>query len=138
MKLSTHLTISAIISGGLYALFRSIPLSVASFLSGFLIDLDHCLDYVREYGWDFNIKKFFETFKEPAYKKIVIIFHGWEIVILLFLISWFSRWNPWILGVTAGVFQHLLLDQIFNIHSRYGYFLVWRMTRWFDIRQFLG
>lgn len=137
MQLKVHFTISAIISSLLYFLFRSFPLAIASFLSGFLVDLDHCLDYIREYGWNFNANKFFQTFRDTAYKKIIIFMHGWEIVLLLIGISWIFQWNAWILGITVGVFQHLFFDQLFNRHSKFGYFVIWRMVRHFDAQKFM-
>jgi hypothetical protein len=110
-----HVAISAVISRVLYAIFKSWALAIAAFVSGIFIDLDHVIDYVIEHGFHFNIKKFFHFFYGEQYKKINLILHRWEWLIILLILSWLTDWNPWITGVFIGFSQHILSDRIYNI-----------------------
>lgn len=126
MKLEHHTAFSILISGALYMVFKSWGLAAACLLSGIFIDLDHIIDYLREYGPPFKIKKFFRIFNEGRLQKAVLILHGWEWVFLLCMFSWMTDWNPFIIGLTLGFAQHLLLDEISNGTNPWGYFLLWR------------
>jgi hypothetical protein len=127
-----HLAISTIISSFLFLLFKSWGLAIASLLSGVFIDLDHIIDYVIEHGFRFNLKKFFNFFYGEQYRKLTLIFHGWEWLILLFTISWLTDWNPWVTGLLIGFTQHMFLDRFYNIATFSSYSLFWRWKNKFD------
>jgi hypothetical protein len=127
-----HVAISAVISGVLYAIFKSWALAIAAFVSCIFIDLDHVIDYVIEHGFHFDIKKFFYFFYGEQYKKITLILHGWEWLIILLILSWLTDWNPWITGVLIGFSQHMLSDRIYNISNFWSYSLLWRWKNKFD------
>lgn len=137
MRPKYHVAISAVISGVLYILFKSWALAFSSFVSGIFIDLDHVIDYVIEHKFDFDIKKFFHFFYGEQYKKITIILHGWEWLILLFIFSWFTDWNPWITGVFIGFGQHMLSDMFYNISNFLSYSLIYRWKNKFDTKVIL-
>ncbi|GAB4534560.1 MAG: hypothetical protein Fur0020_01310 [Thermodesulfovibrionia bacterium] len=132
MRLKHHLSISAGVSGIVYYLSRSWELTTTSFLAGVFIDLDHVIDYFLHEGVRLDIKDFFRFYKEERYKRLTIMFHGWEWLILLLLLSWISDWNPVLTGVLIGFTQHLLLDKFYNV-SRFGsYSFFWRWRRGFE------
>lgn len=130
MTFSQHIALSTVVSGVLYALFRSWGLTVASFFSGIFVDLDHYIDYLIEYGAPFNIKKFFHTIYEEKIKKLYMIFHAWEWLVLLLFITWISGWNHWAIGLLIGYGHHMVTDAVFNLNWPVkGYSLLWRWKR---------
>ncbi len=132
MNFSHHVAVSTIVSSILYLLFKSWSLTIASFLSGIFLDLDHYIDYVFECGSPLNIKKFFNCINEEKLKKIYLILHGWEWSIVLILVGWMLEWNYWIVGVMIGYGHHMLLDALFNTNwPVLGYSLLWRWKKKF-------
>jgi hypothetical protein len=132
MKLHHHTAVSLSISGILYLIFKSWELSIVSFLSGILIDLDHIFDVVREHGWSIKIADFFRICHKGQFNRIFLLLHGWEWIALLGTASWFSRWNPWITGVFIGFTQHMILDNLHNGTNIWCYSILWRWKKDFD------
>ena len=133
MKLHHHTAFSFVISGISYMIFKSWGLAIASFLSGVFIDLDHVADFIREYGWSLNVKKFFRVFHNGCFKKVILLFHGWEWLLLWTALAWLTSWNPWITGILIGLTQHLILDTYYNAPTPLTYSILWRMRREFDL-----
>jgi hypothetical protein len=134
MSLQHHAAISIILSGVLYALFKSWGIAIASLLGGILIDLDHIIDYVREYGIPIDLKKFFHTFYETKYRTLLLILHGWEWLIFLAVAAYLTDWNHWILGFLIGYGHHLVLDQLNNDVHVWTYSVVWRWKNGFNAK----
>jgi hypothetical protein len=132
-----HVIASTAISGVLLLIFKSWGLAVASFVSGIFIDLDHVLDYIFEHGIPSDTKKFFRFFYGEKYKRLTLILHGWEWLILLAIASWQSGWNPWVTGLTIGWAQHMLLDRFYNISTFGSYSFLWRLKNGFDTDKIL-
>lgn len=132
MRLQHHATISAVVSGGLYAAFKSPELAAASFVSGVFMDLDHLCDYVREYGWRIDVKEFFRVCHGHQFQQAVLVLHGWEWLAVWAWLAWACAWSPWLLGILIGFCHHLVCDQLANGVSRWGYFLLWRMKKRFS------
>lgn len=132
MTLLHHVTASAIISGALFLIFRSWGLAATSLLSGIFIDLDHVIDYIRERGFRYDTRRFFDFFYEEKYDSITLIFHGWEWLALLLFLSWRTEWNPLVTGTFIGCSQHLILDKIYNIATFGSYSFFWRLINGFD------
>ena len=136
MKFSHHIAVSSFVSGILYVFFKSWSLTIASFLSGILLDLDHYIDYVFECGSPFQVKRFFHYIYEEKLEKIYLILHGWEWSVILLLTGWMMDWNHWIVGITIGYGHHMVFDAIFNRHwPVLGYSLLWRWKRDFVSEQ---
>lgn len=131
MKLSHHTAYSLTISGMLYMMFKSWELTLSSFLAGIFIDLDHIYDYVREHGWSLNVRDFFRVNNTGQYDRVVLLWHAWEWLVLLAIISWATNWNPWITGILVGFTQHLVLDTARNGSNLWCYSLVWRWAKGF-------
>jgi hypothetical protein len=133
LKPTAHVAASAIVSASLYCFSKSPLIAGVSFLCGFLIDIDHIFDYIREYGLRANVKEFFRIFHETRFRKLFLIFHAWEWVPCLFVLAGNLEWNGLILGIGIGMFQHLLLDQIDNGFTAGGYFIVYRTIKRFSM-----
>jgi len=127
-----HAASSVVFSAILYAVFRSWPLTVSSFVTGVFVDVDHVVDYVAEHGARPDLKLFFRTCYDRNLKRARLVFHGWEWLILCSLGAWASGWNPWVTGATLGFGQHMLLDHLSNGPSPLGYSLLWRLSVKFD------
>jgi hypothetical protein len=132
MKLHYHTAWSALISGILFMIFKSWGITLASFITGIFIDLDHFIDYAREYGSPFKIKNFFHICHSCQFNKIILLWHGWEWIILIAIIAWLTDWNPWVTGALIGFTHHMLLDALFNSSNLWSYSLIWRWKNNFD------
>jgi len=128
MKLGHHITISTGISAVVYHLSGSLGLTLVSFLSGILMDLDHVVDYALHHGRKFDIRDFFSFFAEERYKRLMLIFHGWEWLIGLLFLSWLTKWNVLITGIFIGFSQHLLMDKLYNISRFSSYSFFYRLS----------
>ncbi|TNF53025.1 hypothetical protein EP227_06565 [bacterium] len=137
MQPKYHVAISAVISGVLYILFKSWALAFSSFVSGIFIDLDHVIDYMVEHGLHIDMKKFFHFFYGEQYRKLTLILHGWEWLIVLLILSWLTSWNPWVTGVFIGFSQHLISDRVYNISNFWSYSLIFRWKNKFDTKVIL-
>ena len=133
LKPVVHVTASAVVSAIVFGITRSVNCSVVSFFTGFLIDIDHVFDYLREYGFQPDRKKFFRVFYENRFDKVLLVFHGWEWIAVLFSLSYVTRWNEPLLGVGIGVLHHLILDQMGNNATGPGYFFFYRAAKGFAL-----
>jgi hypothetical protein len=132
MRIEHHTAISVVISGILFMVFKSTGLAVACLLSGIFIDLDHIIDYLREHGWPFKVKKFFYVFDKKDFNQIMLLWHGWEWLILFVAAAWLSEWNPWVTGTFIGLTQHIIFDSVFNSNRLRSYSILWRWKQDFD------
>ncbi len=132
MRLKQHITISLFFSAFLFAITKSWIISTSSLISGFLIDCDHVLDYFWGFRKRFRVKEFFNDHYNGEIKFIMVIFHSWELLVLLSICALLIGWNPWIIGITIGFTQHVVVDQIFNKPNRWLFFFFWRLNNGFD------
>ncbi len=132
MKMEHHIVLSAAVSGAVFAVSRSWPMTVSSFVIGVLLDADHVLEYLREFGVRVDVAHFFRASYEREYTKVYLWLHAWEWLPLLVLAAWWSGWNGWLAGVLIGWTQHMIADQIANTPHAWSYFLIGRWRHQFD------
>lgn len=135
MKLEHHTVFSVVLSGILYAIFKSRTLAIASLLPGILTDVDHVIDYLIEYGIPFDVKKFFRSCYQGQYSRAYLFLHAWEWFFFGLIVAWLTDWNLWVVGLSIGFGQHMALDQLSNRPRRWGYFLFWRWKNDFKFKQ---
>src|SRR5688572_27655188 len=116
MRTLGHVIASAGVGLATYHRYKSPGAAIASFLVGFLIDLDHIVDYVKAHGWKWNWQRFNEAKHEHYSGKLYLPLHSYELVALFFLL--FRKAHPYRVGITVSVLTHLLLDQKFNPSRR--------------------
>lgn len=134
MKPSTHAISSAVAAGAAYAVTSSSEFSLAIFLAGVFIDLDHLLDYVREYGLQPKPVFCYHKFRKTEFRRLVLLLHSWELISGLWLAAVVFG-NQLMAGTAAGMTLHLVLDQVGNnVHAR-TYFLFWRMWNRFETKK---
>ena len=131
MKAHYHTAASLAASAILYLLFKSWGMAAACFVSGVFIDLDHILDYLREQGWPFKVRRFFEICHNGQFDRIMLIWHGWEWLALWSLAAWVTDWNPLITGALIGIALHMIMDTLHNCNSPISYSLLWRWQKGF-------
>jgi len=110
-------------------------MALSCFLSGIFIDIDHIYDYLREHGFTFKVKDFIHEFCSGNFNRITLFFHSWELLFLIAIIAWFTKWNPTITGVLIGFGHHLVLDTFYNGNTARAYFFIWRWKRDFKYAQ---
>lgn len=138
MKLIQHIAISIGVSALVWACFRSSAAAMACFLTGVFLDIDHLIDYVVNYGLQFRVKRFFKAFEYEAFENIFIFLHSWEFIIIYLVLLWLIDWKPVAIGAVIGIIVHLLLDHFFNNHSKWAYFLSYRLFHRFSGKHFYG
>jgi hypothetical protein len=127
-----HAAVSTLVAGGLYVAFHSWQMAAASLISGILVDIDHTIEYVVEYGFSLDIRRFLRLVHEARYKRVFYILHSWEWFVISLAAIWTMGWPAWGLGLVAGYGQHLFLDQIGNRGELMSYSLIWRWRQGFD------
>jgi hypothetical protein len=91
-------------------------MGTAFFLAGWVIDLDHALDFTLTWGpHEGFIRMSRMGIGEMNRPNTVYMFlHGYEITLLVALLALFFPGSPWLWGVALGHFFHLILDQVTN------------------------
>jgi hypothetical protein len=92
----------------------SLALTAGIAAGGFLIDVDHAVDYVLfERQRDLRPSVFLRYYLEGRVKRVVVVLHSYELFALLGLLAWhldvLALW-----GYLMGALMHLALDIIFN------------------------
>jgi hypothetical protein len=110
-----HLATSLALSGVAYAFTGSLELAAACIAGGFLIDVDHYLDYlVFERQWRRpSPVDFLRYYFRYSPKKLVLPLHSAELMTLLLVVMW-VRPMPWLIGYWLGALMHLILDVLIN------------------------
>lgn len=138
MRTVGHIITSAGVGCASYLVYRSRKAAVASFLAGFLIDLDHIFDYVRAHGWKPNWDKFSEASHEKYSGKLYLPLHSYELLALFFFLFKGPARQPYRVGITVSILTHLLLDQRCNPSRKAGtYFLAHRIRKRFNAHEIL-
>lgn len=134
MSLALHLSIHFLlaISVGLLVgrFFRSWPVALtASILGGFLIDIDHVLEYIFFFH-NFNISGFLSGQQFLLSQKNYLYFHAWEYLPLILFLAWAFRKKEKVfvslLALACGVFVHLATDVAINRFSIKFYSITYR------------
>ncbi len=115
MKIQAHIIYSCGLSGILFFIIQSWLISVSTFISGILIDIDHLVDYfINEKQIKFDIKDFFYKCENNKLLTAVLPFHSYEFILLLILISYFVK-DSILTGISIGFSIHLLIDVIAGV-----------------------
>ncbi|MFH1784557.1 MAG: hypothetical protein ABH868_06670 [bacterium] len=138
MKPSRHVIVSLGVGAVLSLWLNNMYLWVICLLSGVLVDVDHILEYMMEYGWrDFTFWKCYKTSESRKFKKMHLVLHSSELFLLLWFFVVYTR-NIYLLAATLGYSFHLGLDAIGNRIGVRSYSLLWRAINRFSADKFLG
>ncbi|MDD5556940.1 MAG: hypothetical protein PHN82_06795 [bacterium] len=130
-------------SGALWLLFRSLPVSLWSLAGGTLIDVDHLYDYARHRHRPplarADIRHFFDIVGNGRLDRVFLILHSWEVVAAgLIGGALLPAAGAAIIPLSFGMAFHLLLDAAANGKAVLRYSLIARTARRFDGRFFYG
>jgi len=141
IPLSIHLLIHfslAIMSGYLAGrYFKNLILGIlVGFIGGFLIDLDHVLEYFLVYGPHFNLIYFLQGRQFLISDQIHLWFHAWEYVAVFIIFSFIIKKNKGIkailLTLALAISVHLLTDTVINRVPLKFYTLSYRASQNFS------
>jgi hypothetical protein len=138
-----HLVTTAAACATAAALTGDATLTAGIAVGGFLIDVDHAIDYVLvERQRDLRPGTFLRYYLEGRTRRLVLALHSYELFALLAVAAWWSG-AVWLWGYLAGGLMHLALDLLFNgeLMPRsivpfycFGY----RLAHRFDAQRLLG
>jgi hypothetical protein len=140
MHPSKHVISSIIVSALVWWWLRSSVAALACFLAGVFIDLDHIVDFLYNAPRRFGLRRFFRAFEFEIPENIFVFLHSWEfaLVWLALLLSLPETRQPVALGLFVGFVTHLGLDNLFNRHARWAYFLFYRLRHGFTGKYYYG
>lgn len=127
MKPIFHLGASIITGVVTFLITKTISPTIACFLVGWLVDVDHIWDFYKNAGKDFNVKRFVNAFQNGEVKKAYLYLHSYELLFTLVLLCFFTHFNHLLSFTTLGFAVHLLFDQIFNPVKPLTYFITYRI-----------
>ena len=109
-----HLVTTAAAATAVGYVTGSLPLAAAVATGGFLIDVDHAVDYVLfDKRRDLRPGAFLRYYVEGHVRKTVLALHSYELFALLGVIAWWTG-ATWLSGYLLGALMHLALDIVFN------------------------
>ena len=138
-----HLVTTVAACAASAALTGNAAVTAAVATGGFLIDVDHAVDYVLfERQRDLRPGVFLRYYLEGRTRRLVLALHSYELFALLGVAAWWSG-ALWLWGYLAGGLMHLALDLIFNgkLTPRsivLFYSFVYRLAHRFDATALLG
>ncbi len=124
-------------SVALYLCLKSLPGAIGCFTVGVFIDLDHFHDYlVHSRFRPASLKQFFDVCHNMKLSKLYLVFHSYEIILLLFLAGFLTGWSDLTIGITTGFIVHLVVDELTN-KKKYAlnplfYFFIYRLIKGFS------
>ena len=93
---------------------ESLALAGGIAAGGFLIDVDHAIDYVVfERQRDFRPGAFLRFYVEGRMRRTVLMLHSYELFAVLAAVVWWLNPLP-LTGYLLGALVHLALDIVFN------------------------
>ena len=110
-----HLATAIALSGVAYASTGSAEAAAGCFAGGFLIDVDHYLDYlIFEKQWSRpGPLSFLSYYFKRSPKRLVLPLHSAELMTGLFAVLLFHPW-PLLVGYWFGAAMHLTFDVLVN------------------------
>lgn len=137
VHLSIHVLLSLLAGVIVWRIWRKPLLAVIfGFMGGFLVDLDHFIDYYLAFGGKWNWRYFEGGYQFLKSGKVHILFHAWEYVIIFLLLVFLFR-NKYgktiFLSLALGLFFHLATDVIIDDTPIKSYSIIYRIDHNFDI-----
>ena len=127
MKPINHFGVSLIAGVATFLTTKTISPSIACFLVGWLVDVDHIWDFYRNGCSGFSIKRFGNAMDNGKIKRAGFYFHSYELLLILVSLCFITHFNYLLSFTTLGFAIHLFLDQMCNPVNPLTYFLTYRM-----------
>lgn len=102
-----HLVTTAAAGAAAYGATGSPALTAGLVAGGFLIDVDHAVDYVLfERQRDLRLHAFLGYYLSGRVKRTVLLLHSYEVAAVLALVAW-ATGRQWLWGYLLGMALHL-------------------------------
>src|SRR5438128_8792493 len=109
-----HLVTTAVAAGVGLAATGSVPFAAGIVVGGFLIDVDHAVDYlIVERQRELTPAAFLRYYTEGRARRAVLALHSYELFLALAVLAWWLD-STWLAGYLAGGAMHLGLYIGFN------------------------
>lgn len=129
IDISIHLVTTILLSVLIYLKMGSIFYVFCVILGGIFIDLDHLIDHFMFFKNKFTFRDFFRHTHLKS-KKAYVLFHSWELNLILFIAGLLLNSQALIILVLAAS-MHLAVDNI-QRKNKLFYFLLYRLHNKFD------
>jgi hypothetical protein len=141
LHLSIHLFFAILAGIIIWCIFRR-NLFIAllgGILGGFLIDLDHFIDYFLAFGWNIHLIWFLQGYEFIKLDQIHLFFHAWEYAIILLAMGFLlksKKSKVLVLSLALGIFFHLSCDVIMNegLMTK-SYSMIYKIKQDFQIKK---
>jgi hypothetical protein len=130
-----HLLVSVIIGIIGLIITHDIAVLFLTIIFGSFVDFDHYFEFINTSGIKeaFSIKDFYSSKHFIESNKMVLIFHSWEYVFILFFITILINFDLMLLFISFGYTSHIIMDHFGNYDlSKSFYFLTVRMYLKFE------
>ena len=127
MMLPGHIVASSVTAAWFGVTTQSPVGTIACFLSGIFIDLDHVLDF---YIFKKNLPRSYKELKDFCLDpsgKIYLFLHSYELMAFLWVVVFCFKPSVLFVGLLFGMSVHLLLDQLTNAIYPLAYFIFYRL-----------
>lgn len=143
LHIFTHFALAILVGYLAGRHFKQIKLGILiGFLGGFLIDLDHLLEYLLFFGPHFNLGYFLDGRQFLLSNQIHLWFHAWEYIPLLILAAIILKKHKILetilVTLALAMSVHLLTDSIINQYSLQYYSLAYRADNNFAVEKLLS
>lgn len=114
---------------------------VAGILGGFLIDLDHVIEYFLVFGPNFNLHYFLEGRQFLMSDKVRLVFHAYEYFPVLIVLAYLLREKRnvaiFLLALAFAGLVHLVSDSFINNYPPRNYLIIYRASKGFSTPKLL-
>lgn len=117
-----------------YKKSKSIKNGIAVLVVSYFVDLDHLIDYIIYFGFDFNIYRFLSGVYFDLSDHAYVLLHAWEWLFVFGIISYFRGWRSKFTVLFFGLLSHLIIDTI-SVESIALYSIIVRVSMDFYIVQ---
>lgn len=139
IHISIHFFVSLLAGTVVFFIWKKAFFSfLAAIVGGFLIDVDHLVDYYIAFGFYFRLDYFLKGYQFLESDKLYIFLHGWEYGIILLVVAFIVRekiTRSVFLALALGLFFHLTTDVFLNSMPAKSYSLVYRIKNEFSIEK---
>lgn len=132
MSPARHVLASTVVSAGVYAATDSWASTLLSWAGGFLIDIDHALDYCVLNHRMASLSTISDFYKKRRFSKVFLWFHAVEWIPLIAGIGWWTGQRSMTLAFLIGYCHHLLFDWFTNGGHPLLYLISFRLKHRFE------
>ena len=132
MSPSAHVVASTMTSAAFFQATHSLDGTIACFLSGIFIDIDHHFDlwiYKKKFLW--HLKELYHFCEKEKNGRMHLIFHSYELFAIFWVCLLIFHLSALWWGIAVGMTVHIILDQLYNPMKPGAYFLFYRIKNGF-------